>query len=291
VSLNKEVESRLAEAERLVQQLEALPEGNAKRSAVGAIEALLALHGEGLERMLGMLQEQGQQELIEQLAGDQMVAGLLILHDLHPVPLERRVSQALDKVRPYLGSHGGDVELLEVRDGSVRLRLQGSCDGCPSSEMTLKYAIEQAINEAAPDVVAINVAGLTPPKPAAGFIPLTQIRPVNQPQAAPQWQEAPGLLSLEPSAVKGASIGGVRLIFCRLGDSWYAYRDACPGCQGSLERASLEAVVLACPGCRRRYDVRHAGRGLDVDSLHLEPVPLLLEGEVVRVAVPAAAAP
>jgi Fe-S cluster biogenesis protein NfuA/nitrite reductase/ring-hydroxylating ferredoxin subunit len=293
VALNKEkekeVESRLAEAERLVQQLEALPEGNAKRSAVGAIEALLALHGEGLERMLGMLQEQGQQEVIEQLAGDQVVAGLLLLHDLHPVPLERRVRQALDKVRPYLGSHGGDVELLQVREGSVHLRLKGSCDGCPSSEMTLKYAIEQAINEAAPDVVAIEVAGVTPPKPAAGFIPLTQIRPVNQPQAGPQWQEAPGLRALEPSAVQAASIGEARLIFCRLEDSWYAYRDACPACHGSLEMARLEAVVLVCPGCHRRYDVRRAGRGLDDDSLHLEPVPLLREGEVVRVAVPAAA--
>jgi Fe-S cluster biogenesis protein NfuA/nitrite reductase/ring-hydroxylating ferredoxin subunit len=287
---NKEVDSRLAEAEALVQQLEALPEGNAKRSAVGAIEALLALHGEALERILSLLEEKGEHRLVEGLAADEVVAGMLLLHGLHPVPLEGRVRQALEKVRPYLGSHGGDVELLEVRDGSVHLRLQGSCDGCPSSEMTLKYAIEQAINDAAPDVIAINVAGVTPPKPAAGFIPLTQIRPVAKAEPG-GWQEAPGLSSLEPAGVRVSSVGGSRLVFCRVQDSWYAYRDACAGCQGSLEGARLEAIVLGCPGCGQRFDVRHAGRGLDDQTLYLEPVPLLVEGEVVRVAVPAAATP
>jgi Fe-S cluster biogenesis protein NfuA/nitrite reductase/ring-hydroxylating ferredoxin subunit len=291
VPLNKEVDSRLSEAEALVQELETLPEGTAKRSAVGAIEALLALHGEGLERILFLLEEKGEHRLVEGLAADEVVAGLLLLHGLHPVPLEGRVRQALDKVRPYLGSHGGDVELLEVRDGSVHLRLQGSCDGCPSSEMTLKYAIERAINDAAPDVIAIDVAGVTPPKPAAGFIPLTQIRPVAKAEPGGGWQEAPGLSSLEPAGVRVSSVGGSRLAFCRVQDSWYAYRDACAACQGSLEGARLEAVVLACPGCGQRFDVRHAGRGLDDEVLHLEPVPLLVEGEVVRVAVAAAATP
>jgi nitrite reductase/ring-hydroxylating ferredoxin subunit len=157
--------------------------------------------------------------------------------------------------------------------------------------MTLKYAIEQAINDAAPDVVAIEVAGVTPPKPGAGFIPLTQIRPMAKTETAGGWQDAPGLSSLEPAGVRVSSVGGSRLVFCRVQDSWYAYRDACASCQGSLADARLEAVVLACPGCGQRYDVRHAGRGLDDQALHLEPVPLLVEGEVVRVAMAATATP
>ena len=61
-------------------------------------------------------------------------------------------------MRPYLGSHGGDVELLEVTDdGVVRLRLLGSCDGCPSSSVTLKLAVEDAIEAAAPEVTGIEV--------------------------------------------------------------------------------------------------------------------------------------
>ncbi len=71
--------------------------------------------------------------------------------------LETRVRQALDKVRPLLRSHGGNVELLDLSGGVVRLRMLGSCDGCPSSAMTLKHAIEAAIYEKAPDVTAIEV--------------------------------------------------------------------------------------------------------------------------------------
>ena len=98
--------------------------------------------------------------LIEQFGDDELVGSLLLLYGLHPVDLETRVRQALDKTRPYLRSHGGNVELAGVDPtGVVRLRLQGSCHGCPSSAMTLKLAIEKAIHEAAPDVAGIEVEG------------------------------------------------------------------------------------------------------------------------------------
>jgi Fe-S cluster biogenesis protein NfuA/nitrite reductase/ring-hydroxylating ferredoxin subunit len=289
--LKKEFQNRLAEAESRIQQLEALPDESAKRIAVDAIQALLALHGDGLAQTVRLLEERGQDELINQLAEDEVVGGLLLLHGLHPQPLETRVRQALDKVRPYLASHGGDVELLEVEEGSVSLRLKGSCDGCPSSAMTLKYAIEQAITDAAPDVMEIEVAGVTATAPMAGFVPLSQIRPAERGATDGDWQDVRGLQGLRPSEVRALRVNGLLLVFCRLGDSWYAYRDACPACAGSLEGAAVEAVILTCPSCGRRFDVRHAGRCIDDQSLHLEPIPLLIEGGTVRVAIPAPATP
>ena len=95
------------------------------------------------------------------------MASLLLLHGLHPLDLEARVRQALEQVRPYLRTHGGDVELLGVDDGVVRLRMQGSCHGCPSSAVTLKHTIEEAIYDAAPDVAAIEVEGVVEPPAAA----------------------------------------------------------------------------------------------------------------------------
>ena len=71
---------------------------------------------------------------------DELVAHLLLLHGLHPVPVRERVRGALDEVRPYLVAHGGGVELLGVADGVVRLRLEGACNGCPSSALTLTHA-------------------------------------------------------------------------------------------------------------------------------------------------------
>ena len=105
-------------------------------------------------------------------AGDELISHLLLLHGLHPVPLEERVRGALDEVRPYLESHGGGVELLGVEDGVARLRMEGSCDGCPSSAATLTLAIEDAIQKAAPDVRAIAAENAAPAPAGNGLIQL-----------------------------------------------------------------------------------------------------------------------
>src|SRR5262249_16189439 len=99
----------------------------------------------------------GDPQRIEQLAADDLVGSLLLLYGLHPLDLATRVRQALEQARPLLQSHGGNVELLSLTDGIVRLRLLGSGNGCPSSALTLKSAIEDAIWTRAPDIVAIEV--------------------------------------------------------------------------------------------------------------------------------------
>jgi Fe-S cluster biogenesis protein NfuA len=82
---------------------------------------------------------------------------------------------ALDGARPFLHAHGGDVELLGVTDGTVRLRLAGNCRNCSSSTATLKLAIERAIYEAAPDVTEIITGDQIvreEPAPANGLVQL-----------------------------------------------------------------------------------------------------------------------
>lgn len=149
----------VAEIEALLDRLDALPDPAARQASTAAVQALLELYGDGLRTVVERL---GPAQA-RMLAEDELVAHLLLLHGLHPVPIEQRVLDALDGVRPYLESHGGDVELLEVADGVVRLRLQGSCEGCPASAMTLKQAIEQAVLAAAPDVDAVEAEGVDDP--------------------------------------------------------------------------------------------------------------------------------
>ncbi len=126
------------------------------------VQAILEMHGAGLERMLDQLAAGGEPGagILDACARDEVVAGLLLLHGLHPMDLESRVLQALEQVRPALRSHGGNVELLGVTDGVVRLRLLGSCHGCPSSTVTMKQTIEEAILAKAPDAIAIEVEGV-----------------------------------------------------------------------------------------------------------------------------------
>ena len=89
-------------------------------------------------------------------------ATLLLIHDLHPVPLEQRVQDALDSVRPYMESHGGNVELLSLEHGVARIHLRGSCSDCSASSVTLELAIKQALEEAAPDLEGLEVEGVAP---------------------------------------------------------------------------------------------------------------------------------
>ena len=104
--------------------------------------------------------DQDGRQIAASLSEDELVATLLLIHDLHPVPLADRVQAALDSVRPYMESHGGNVELVSLRDGVATIHLRGSCSDCSASAVTLELAIKQALEEAAPDLEALEVLGV-----------------------------------------------------------------------------------------------------------------------------------
>jgi len=160
---DRAVRERMGRIEGLLHEVESLTDERAREVTLETAQALLELYGEGLGRVVALANERGQRELLEALGEDELVAHLLILHGLHPVPLETRVLEALQSVRPYLESHGGDVELVRIEEGVAYLRLQGSCHGCASSTATLRDAIEQAILEAAPDIERIEAEGVAAP--------------------------------------------------------------------------------------------------------------------------------
>ncbi|MBV8988885.1 MAG: NifU family protein [Solirubrobacterales bacterium] len=263
--------------ERLLEELDALPDAGARSKATEAVRALLELYGAGLERMVQEIALRDDGEIANAFAGDELITHLLLLHGLHPVPLEQRVAQALDEVRPYLESHGGNVEVLEVQDTVIRVRLQGSCSGCPSSTMTLRLAIENAVQKAAPEIEQVIAEDASPPS----SLPLLQIQPMPapsppEPDGEVEWTIAGGLRDVVPGRAIAKNVSGQRILFLTLGESMYAYRPGCPSCGGSLEQAPLEGVELRCGGCGQRYDVLRAGRCLDSPQLHLEPIPLLV---------------
>jgi Fe-S cluster biogenesis protein NfuA len=157
----REFRNRIERIESLIHEVEGSRDPEARARTQQILQAVLELHGTALERILETIAGAGEsgRELIDSLGADDLVGCVLLLHGLHPLDLETRVLQALEQVRPLLRSHGGNVELLDLSGSVVRLRLLGSCDGCPSSAMTLKHAIEEAIYDKAPDVTAIEVEG------------------------------------------------------------------------------------------------------------------------------------
>ena len=275
--------------------------GSADPAAAGAAEELagllVGLYGDGLARVVGVLASHGEAgaQLLAALTQDPLVASLLVLHDLHPLSTDERISHALDEVRPYLGSHAGGVQYLGVTDGVARLRLEGSCHGCPSSTVTVRLAIETAVRDAAPEVTEVVVDGMTePPGPA-----LLQIGPAPSRAPGPAAGPAAGwvtLPALGPPSARPVTVSadGVTVLLCSVRGTLYAYRDACARCGSSLAAGALDREVLTCPACTSRYNVRLAGQPLDGagqpdgTAAHLEPLPLLADSQGVRVALPEA---
>jgi len=165
-----EVRERVAGIERQLAALEDDPR------ALETVAAVVELYGEALRRVVAFAPPA---ELLE----DELVSHLLLVHDVHPRPVEERVAEALEQVRPYLGSHGGDVELLGVEEGVVRVRLVGTCNGCPSSTATLRGAIEDAVARAAPEVQAVEAEG-TAAEPRPGLLQITPLTCPSELQTA-----------------------------------------------------------------------------------------------------------
>jgi Fe-S cluster biogenesis protein NfuA/nitrite reductase/ring-hydroxylating ferredoxin subunit len=304
-----------AVGERINALLDASASGGvvAKERAEELVRLVADLYGSGLERLLSILYELGRldDEALAALAADDLVSSLLLVHDLHPYDVVTRVEQALDNVRPYLGSHGGDVELLSVSEDVVRLRLLGSCDGCPSSSVTLKLAVEGAIEAAAPEIVRIDVdTGGEQTPPASGPViavdalwsHVDQSPQVHAPALdlghGSTWQAIAGLTDLPDGEVAGFLAGQAPLIGCRVGSDLYAFLDRCGRCSAGLAGASLGRLLggaagdaaLRCPTCGAHFAVRRAGACLEQPELHLDPLPLLVSQGVATVAVPSEAA-
>ena len=167
-----------ARLDALVQEVSEFADPRARATAQELVQTLLDMYGEGLARMLEITAESQASglELIDTFASDELLSSLFLLHGLHPVDIETRVLLALDEVRPYLKSHGGNVEFIKVENNIAYLRLEGSCHGCPGSTNTLKLAIEETLYKAAPDLDGLQVEGVTEP-PARPAIPVTFVPP------------------------------------------------------------------------------------------------------------------
>jgi Fe-S cluster biogenesis protein NfuA/nitrite reductase/ring-hydroxylating ferredoxin subunit len=265
----------LERVEQLTAAIDATADPFLRGTVDELVSAIIELYGEGLTRIVRELAEQGEEGLLLRLAGDGVIGSLMLIHDLYPVPLEARVEEALASVRPYMESHGGDVQLLRLSDGVAYLRLVGHCHGCPASAATLELAIKEALEEAAPDLLGLEVEGVAEPKPVRK--PLAMAATTPAPAAAPGWLPFEQAAEIEPGTFRALALEGVELVVANVDGTVLAYRDHCAVCAASLREASLAGPLLECAGCGCAFDLTRAGRAATGEG-HLDPVPLLRRG-------------
>jgi len=239
----------------------------ARDRAEQLVREVVQLYGAALERTVALADP----ATMDAMVRDDLVSSMLLVHGLHPHDVETRVRTALDSVRPYLGSHGGDVELIEVADGVVRLRLLG------------------------PETTGIDVETPDSHELKSGVISVESLfSHVHADGGGTHWVEVPEFAEVEVGEVAGFRVSGTDLLVCRSGDDLYAYRDHCPVCEHSMAGAVLErmmgrpardAAVLTCPTCSAHFSVYGAGARVGTGSEHLAPVPVLIRDGVLSVAL------
>ncbi len=292
----------LARVQELQVALDAAEDGPTRRLAEELVAGVVQMYGSGLERILDALFAAGDEgeRIALSLTGDALVSTLLLIHDLHPVPLEERVQAALASVRPYMESHGGNVELLGLEQGVAKIHLQGSCSDCSASTVTLELAIKQALEDAAPDLDGLEVVGVAPQTmggaglpmvtgsaPTGMELPIVMSASEVSPLPAPSWFEVKSVGQLDDGTIVPVAVAGIPLLIARVDGTLLAYRDVCADCGGTVHDGELKSGTLTCRHCKRAFFLPRAGRSLDGDRIQIEPVPLLQEEGHVKVALAA----
>ncbi|MGI8946115.1 MAG: NifU family protein [Thermoleophilaceae bacterium] len=226
---------------------------------------------------------------------------VLTMYDLADVEEQIQVEEALDEVRPYIESHGGELELLEVDDGTVHVRLSGSCSGCAGSTITLKRGVEEVLREHYEnfkEVVAHEADGAEVAAEAnggGGGPTLLQIEGLKKPSETakdeavlkrPVFLDAGALEELSPGTMKAVESEGKSILIVNVAGEPYAFRNLCPvDGRLPLDGGRLTGNVLVCPWHNCGYDARTGKRADNEEGDALAVVPVAVRDGLLKVAV------
>jgi len=260
-----------------LERMEEIQDEKTREEVFAFLEGIDVLHRQGLGRILDLIGGLGGQQAVERISQDPIVRTLLEMYDLPEADERSQVELALEPVYPYFQSHGGKLNLLGVENGRVRVRLSGSCEGCPGTATTLQRVVEEALREGFPGFKELVAEE---PSPA----PKNIVQLGRRPMRRPRWAPAGKLKDLEPGALQPWRLEGVPLLLTLLEGEVYAYRDGCPpGSALTLQLGRVEGTTLVCPWHGCRYDLR-TGRREDAEG-KLSVLPAAVQDGEVKIAL------
>ena len=255
-----------------LERMEGIEDEQTRKEVFALLEGVDVLHRQALGRLLELVANLGGHGLVERISQDPVVHTLLKMYDLPEADERTQVERALESVYPYFRSHGGKLEVLGVEEGRVRVRLSGSCQGCPGTSVTLKRVVEEALREGFP-----GFRELVAEEPPAQKKPIQLGR---RPLRRPRWVSVGRLEELAPGDMRALRPEGTPLLLVRIDGEVYAYRDGCPpGSALTLHLGRLEESTLICPWHGCRYDARTGKRQDDEGKLPVMPVAVQ-DGEI-----------
>ncbi|MCV7345662.1 NifU family protein [Mycolicibacterium rhodesiae] len=250
--------------------------------------AIEQIHRAGLVTMVRrMRSDDPARDVLFDLVDDPTVHLLLSLHGIvRPDPVTH-ANQVLASVRPQLHSHGGDVALVRVDEGTAYVRLEGACNGCSMSAVTLRTLVEEALVQGVPAISAVEVL---PNEPTPTLIPVEALR-IGRDPAGEGWVEVGpaadlAVDDLSPLSVTAANGERADVIVVNAGLRLSAYRNECAHEALPLDNAILDlgSNTLTCPWHGFCYDAT-SGECLSAPGAQLEQLPLRVDDGVVWVRV------
>lgn len=271
----------------LLESIEHHPDAAVRDHVRALAYTLLDLHHGALERIVQIISDQPDgAKTLQEFGDDRLVSAVLMVHELMPQTLETRVGIAVETAREQLQIYGADVEIVSIKNGVARLKLIGSSSTTNISTTLLKSEIEQAVHNIAPDLLDIEYEDLIA---SARAVKLVQIQPRQPVQdASPKKFFMPIIRAdqVPDNRLRVVEVGGINLLLCNVAGTIYAFQNHCAEGNLPLERSIFADGVLTCPCHSYQFDVRQKGRCLNEADLRLESLPMRVENEIVKVALP-----
>ena len=265
---------RVDQAFNEVQKLDA--PGRAK--ALALKQAIEDFHKLGITKIVKRLKADARgKELLFELVDDPAVYALFAMHGIVRADLTTRALRVLDMVRPYMQSHGGDVELVEVRGDTAYVKLHGACNGCSMAAVTLREGVEEALTTHIPEIQQVEVL----PNDPGPAILLMDI-PINGQDTG--WLKGPRVEEVEDGRPYRMDANEISIVLINLNNQFHAYRNECAHMGLPLDGGMLdtESNVLTCPWHGFRFDAT-SGECLTAPQAQLEPFPLRIDNGYVWV--------
>ena len=242
---------------------------DAARDAADDLQAAIeAFHRPALVHIVKSLRADPRgKELLFELVDDANVRAVLALHGIiRPDPLTR-ANTALETVRPYLQSHGGDVELVELDGSTAVVRLHGSCNGCSMSAVTLREGVEEALVAGVEEITEIRVVEN---ETTTTFIPVEALG--RKPPGDAGWVPGPRVEDVPADALTRFDIGDESFVLTNLGNKIAVFRNECVHQGMTLDGGLLADGVLTCPWHGFTFDAS-TGECISAPGAQLQQVP------------------
>ncbi|GBD22207.1 Fe/S biogenesis protein NfuA [bacterium HR28] len=283
-TIARRLQQALTEIDALVQSLESAPDPVLRDQALRLLQLIDLLHRVGIGRLVQHFHRAAPQAFQETLA-DPAVSLLLELYELDEAGQRARVNRILAEVQPYIASHGGELRVLSVQNGVVRIQLGGACSGCPAVGQTLRQVVETALREGMPEFERLEVELVSPaPRPAPPGRRRVSVPVQDAGRPGLEWETVASLETVPEVGILRIDTRGLSVLLVRRGDDIYAYRNACPGTPLPLSMGhdiSWEEGIITCPWHGCRFDL-HSGRRLDRAGRSLEVVPVAVQdGQII----------